>query len=68
MAYWGGKLEAVTDFIFSGSLITVDCDSSHEIKIPAPCKESYDKPRQFIKKQRHDFTDRHRQNYGSSSS
>ena len=28
----GGKVEAVTDFIFLGSKITVDADSSHEIK------------------------------------
>ena len=28
----GGKVEAVTDFIFLGSKITADCDCSHEIK------------------------------------
>ena len=28
----GEKVEAVTDFIFSGSKITADGDSSHEIK------------------------------------
>ena len=28
----GGKVEAVTDFIFLGSKITVDGNSSHEIK------------------------------------
>ena len=28
----GGKMEAVTEFIFLGSKITVDCDCSHEIK------------------------------------
>ena len=28
-----GKVEAVTDFIFVGSKITVDGDCSHEIKI-----------------------------------
>ena len=28
----GGKVEAVTDFIFLGSKITVDGDYSHEIK------------------------------------
>ena len=28
----GAKVEAVTDFIFLGSKITVDCDCSHEIK------------------------------------
>ena len=28
----GGKVEAVTDFIFLGSKITTDSDHSHEIK------------------------------------
>jgi len=28
----GGKMEAMTDFIFLGSKITVDCDCRHEIK------------------------------------
>ena len=28
----GGKVETVTDFIFLGSIITVDGDCSHEIK------------------------------------
>ena len=28
----GEEMETVTDFIFLGSKITVDCDSSHEIK------------------------------------
>ena len=37
-------MEAVTDFIFLGSKIIVDSDCSHEIKMPAPWKESYDKP------------------------
>ena len=30
----GGKVEAVTDFIFLGSKITVDGDCSHKIKTP----------------------------------
>ena len=29
----GENVEAVTDFIFSGSKITVDCDCSHGIKV-----------------------------------
>ena len=33
--------------------ITADGDYSHEIKTLTPCKESYDQPRQHIKKQRH---------------
>ena len=28
----GGKMEAVTDFIFGGSRITSDCDCCHESK------------------------------------
>ena len=28
----GGKVEAVTDFIFLGSKITAECEISHEIK------------------------------------
>ena len=44
----GEKVEAVTDFIFLGSKITVDGDCSHKIK-------SFDKPRQHIKEQRHHF-------------
>ena len=47
------KVEAVTDLIILGSKITVDGDYSHEIKTLAPWKESYDQPRQHIKKQRH---------------
>ena len=55
----GGKVEAVTDFIFLGSKITTDDDCSHEIKKTfVVWKESYDKPRQHIKKQRHYFTNK----------
>ena len=46
------KLEI--DFIFLGSKITVDGKCSHEIKR----KKSYDKPRQYIKKQRHHFANK----------
>ena len=41
----GEKVETVADFIFLGSKIMVDCDCSHEIKMLAPWKECYDKPR-----------------------
>ena len=54
----GEKVEAVTDFIFLGSKITLGGDCSHEIKILAPWKESYDKARQLIKKQRHHFANK----------
>ena len=65
-----GKLKTVTDFIFLGSKITVNRDCSHDIeKTLAPWKESYDKPRQGIKKQRHHFADKdpYSQTYGFSS-
>ena len=37
---------------FGGCKITADGDCSHEIKTPTPWKESYDQPREHIKKQR----------------
>ena len=46
-------METVTHFIFLGSKMTAHGDCSHEIKMLAPWKKSYDKPRQHIKKQRH---------------
>ena len=49
----GEKVEAVTNFIFLGSKITVDGDCSREIKTLNSWKENYDKPRQNIKKQRY---------------
>ena len=41
----GETMETVKDFIFLGSKITADGDYSHEIKIFAPRKKSYNKPR-----------------------
>ena len=66
----GEKVEAETDFIFLGSKTTADDDWSHEIKTLAPWKESYDKPRQHIKKLRNHFADKgpYSQTYGFSSS
>ena len=59
-------METVTDFIFLGSTITGDC--SHEFKTSklSSWKESYDKPREYIKKERHHFADKHlySQRYG----
>ena len=46
-------METVRDFIFLGTKISADGDSSHEIKTLAPWKKSYDQPRKHIKKQRH---------------
>ena len=48
-------MQTVTDFIFLGSKITMDSDCSHEIKMLAPWKKSYDKPKQHIKNQRRNF-------------
>ena len=62
-------METVTDCIFLGSKITADGDCSHEIKTHTSWKESYDKPRQHIKKQRHHFANKgpSSQSYGFSS-
>ena len=46
----GKTIETVSDFFWGGSKITADGDCSHEIKTLAPWKESYDQPRQHIKK------------------
>ena len=66
----GEKVEAVTEFIFLGSKIIEDSDCSHEIKTLASWKESYDKPRQYMKKQRHHFAHKglYSQSYDFSSS
>ena len=74
VTFWqieGGKAEAVTDFLFLGSIITTDGDGSHEIrKTIASWQESCDKPRQCVKKKRHHFADKgpSSQSYGYSSS
>ena len=53
----GETVETVADFILGGSKITADGDCSHE-KTLTPWKESYDQPRQHIKKQRHYFANK----------
>ena len=55
---WQIDGEAVTNFIFLGFRITADGDCSHEIKILAPWKKSYDHPREHIKRQRHYFVNK----------
>ena len=45
----GGTMEMVTDFIFLGSKITADGACSHEIKMLAPRKKSYDKLDSLLK-------------------
>ena len=64
----GEKLETVTDFIFLGSQITADGDCNHEIKSRL-LLESYDKPSEHIKKQRHHFANKgpYSKSYGFSS-
>ena len=54
----GETVETVSDFIFWSSNIIADGDCSHEIKTLTPWKESYDQPRQHLKKQRHYFADK----------
>ena len=50
----GETVETVSDFIFGGSKITADGDSSREIKTLAPWKKSYDQPSSMLKSR--DFT------------
>ena len=66
-----GKKCKLSDFIFLGSKINVDGDFSHEIKRHLLLgRKSYDKPRQYVKKQRHHFADKglSSQSYGFSNS
>ena len=67
----GGKVEAVTNFLFLGSKITADSDCNHEIKrhllFGRKAMRSLDS---VLKKQRHQFSDKglFSQSYGFSSS
>ena len=56
----------MTDFLFLCFKITEDCDCSHEIRRWLP---SYEKPREYVKKQRHHFADKglYSQGYGLPS-
>ena len=60
----------VTDFIFLGSKSLQTVTATMKLKMLAPWKESYDIPRQHIKKQKHHFTDKgvYSQSYGFPSS
>ena len=51
-------MEIVTDFIFLGSKITADANCSHEIKRFLLLGKSYNKPRQYVKKQKHHFANK----------
>ena len=67
---WGNNGNSDRLYFFS-SKSTTDGDCSHEIqKMLAPWEESYDQPRQHIKKQRHYFADKSlsSQGHGFSSS
>ena len=64
-------VETVTDFIFLGSKITADNDSSHKIKRGLLLgKKSMTNLDSVLKKQRYHFTNKglYSQNYGFSSS
>ena len=65
--YWE-TTETVTDFIFLGSKITASGECSHEIKTLTPWKETYDQPRQHIKKQIHYFANKGPSSQGYSFS
>ena len=66
----GEIMETVTDFWWGDSKSTADGDCSHEIKMLAPWKKSYDHPRQHIKKQKQYFANKglSSQSFGFSSS
>ena len=66
----GENVDTMSDFIYLDSKINADGDCSHEIKTLAPWKNSYDKPRQCIKKQRDHFANKgpFSQSYGFSTS
>ena len=58
----GETVETVSDFIFLDSKLTAEVAAAMKLKMLTPWKESYDQPRQNIKKLRHYLT-----NKGSSS-
>ena len=70
MADRRGKMEAVTDFIFSWAPKSLWMVTAATKLKDAPWKKSYDKPRMCIKKQRHHFADKgpYSQTYGFSIS
>ena len=63
-------METVTDFILGGSKITADVTAAMKLKDACSLEESYDQPRQHIKKQRHYFANKSlfSQSYGFSIS
>ena len=65
----GETMETVRDFIFGGSKLQMVI-AAMKLKTLTPWKESYDQPRQHIKKQRDYFANKgpSSQGYGFSSS
>ena len=65
----GETMETVTDFIFGAPKSLQMVTAAMKLKDPCSLEESYDQPRQHIKKQRHKFTNKglSSQNYGFSS-
>ena len=63
-------METVTDFIFLAPKSLQMVIAAMKLKDPTPWKESYDQPRQHLKKQRHYFANKglSSQSYGISSS
>ena len=66
----GETMETVADFIFLDSEITAMVTAAMKLRHWLLGKKSYEKPRQCIKKQRHDFANKglSSQSYGFSSS
>jgi len=66
----GETMGTVTDFIFLGSKSQQMVTADIKLKDASSLEESYDKPRQCIKKQRHYFVNKgpSSQSYGFSSS
>ena len=60
----GEIVEKVSDFIFLGSKIIVDVIATNKLKMLAPWKNSYDQPRQHIKKQTHRFANKSQSSQG----
>ena len=63
-------VETVTDFILGAPKSLQMVTLAMKLKDASPWKESYDQPRQYIKKQRHHFANKgpYSQGYGLSSS
>ena len=54
----GETVETVADFIFWAPKSQQMVTAAMKLKMLAPWKESYDQPRQYIKRQRHCFTNK----------